>query len=341
MALKSSGFVILTLFVSLAAYCQEQPAKREPLATIGGQPVYEEELLSLIQPQLVQIRAQEAELRRKYLDLLINQKLADAEAQKRNLTVQQLIEIEVNSKVVDPTDREIEALYAGEKDRINRPLEEVKAEIWQALKQRKQQRASEVYFRALREKAGVEVLLDPPRVEIGYDAKRVRGNKDAPITIIEFGDFQCPFCVSVQPTLRALLAKYDGKVKLAFRDFPLREIHADAQSAAEAARCAGEQGKFWEYHDLVYSNQARLNRDALSGHANTLRLDAKIFNACLVSGKFKNDIEQDLQEGNRKGVSGTPGFFINGVFLTGAQPQSAFERIIENELALQRRRSVR
>jgi protein-disulfide isomerase len=110
--------------------------------------------------------------------------------------------------------------------------------------------------------------------------------------------------------------------------------------AAEASRCAGEQGKFWEYHDLLFANPDRLNRDGLVEHARDLKLDEKQFDSCLSSGKYKAEIEEDLQEGIRAGVSGTPGFFINGSFLSGIQPEAAFEGMIQAEMGVPKEKRV-
>jgi predicted DsbA family dithiol-disulfide isomerase len=119
---------------------------------------------------------------------------------------------------------------------------------------------------------------------------------------------------------------------LSYRDFPLTMNHPQAQLAAEASRCAGEQGKFWEYHDQLY-NSSNLERPALVDYARALKLDDTQFDSCLASGKYRAQVEQDLHEGMQVGVSGTPGFFINGVHLTGAQPLDTFIRVIEDELA--------
>jgi len=129
-----------------------------------------------------------------------------------------------------------------------------------------------------------------------------------------------------------VLAKHQDTVALAFRDLPLTGIHPFAQGAAEAARCAGEQGKFWEYHDLLFGDQGNLDRNGLIAKAAKLQLDAKQFDACISSEKFKAQVQQDNQEGTRAGVNGTPGFFINGVFLNGAQPEAAFEKAIQEQL---------
>jgi len=137
--------------------------------------------------------------------------------------------------------------------------------------------------------------------------------------------------------LNELLAKYDGKIRLAYRDFPLREIHAQAQSAAEASRCAGEQGKFWEYHDLLFAKPGKFDKPSLLEHARSLKLDEKLFESCLSGGKYKADVEKDAGEGTAAGVNGTPAFFVNGVFLSGAQPAAAFEKVIDDELAASKR----
>jgi protein-disulfide isomerase len=162
----------------------------------------------------------------------------------------------------------------------------------------------------------------------------VKGDPKAPVTIVEFSDFQCPYCKKSESTLHDILAKYSGRVKLAYLDFPLREIHPQAQVAAEAARCAGEQGKFWEYHDALYAEQSKLDGPELLSRARALHLDEKSFQACLDSGKFKSKIEADLAQGSKVGVAGTPGFFVNGVFLSGARPEADFEKIIDSQLAL-------
>jgi len=122
-------------------------------------------------------------------------------------------------------------------------------------------------------------------------------------------------------------------VRLAYRDFPLREIHGQALKAAEASRCAGEQGKYWEYHDALFADQSKLDDSSLTERSRKLNLDDKAFQACLASGKFKDKIEADRQDGSKVGVSGTPSFFINGTFLSGAQPLADFEKIIDAELA--------
>ncbi len=187
-------------------------------------------------------------------------------------------------------------------------------------------------LKRLRDPDGTPVLLQPDKVRVAYDPARLRGSPQAPVMIVEFSDFQCPFCRKVQSTLKNLLEKYQGQVSLAYRDFPLRGMHSQAESAAEASRCALEQGKFWEYHDLLFGNPDKLNRSGVAGMAQSLGLNERQFDTCMSSGKYTKQVEQDLQDGIRAGVEGTPGIFINGILLNGAQPETAFEKVIRSEL---------
>jgi protein-disulfide isomerase len=326
----SSRLYLASLLLPLAA-CAQTP---EPIATIDGQPIHESDLLKLIGPQMAQLKNQEHQIKDRALQQLIRQKLLEREAAKRGLTTEKLLEQEVDAKSPEPSEAEVEAFYLAQKDRINQPLANVRAQIAAALKRAKSDKRREEFLDSLRRTAEVNVFLRPPKTEVAFDPSRLLGDPKAPVTIVEFSDFECPFCTRVQPTLKELLAKYQGRVRLSYRDFPLREMHPKAQSAAEASRCAGEQGKFWEYHDALFADRTKLDPAGLAENAKKLGLDAKQFEACLSGGKFKDKVEADIQEGSRAGVSGTPAFFINGVFLNGAQPKAEFEKIIEAELAL-------
>jgi protein-disulfide isomerase len=329
----------IALFASLSfpIFCLGQssvpPKSTPPLATVDGQPITEDDLLPQVQGQLRPLRDQEYQIKKKGLDYLISQKVLEAAAKQKGLTAEQLLAQEVDTKVPEPTDAELQAVYAVQKDQFNRPFEEVKAQLQQSLKRAKTQQARQEYTARLREQAKVAINLQPPKVEVGIDPARVRGNPKAKIMIVEFSDFQCPYCSGVQGTLKNVLAKHQDDVAIAFRDMPIAQIHPFAQGAAEAARCAGEQGKFWEYHDLLFADQSKLDRSGLLDKARSLRLDEKQFDACLSSGKYKDQIQRDLQEGMRAGITGTPGFVINGAFLSGNQSESTFEQIIQQQLA--------
>ena len=159
------------------------------------------------------------------------------------------------------------------------------------------------------------------------------GPEDAPVTVIEFSDFQCPYCKSFRDnTFDALQQKYGNKIRFVYRDFPLTSIHPEAMKAAEAADCANEQGKFWEIHDLLFSTQASIGVSNSKQLAQQLGLDADKCNQCLDSDKYAQEVQADMNDGNSYGVTGTPTFFINGVRLIGAQPLSAFTSVIDQEL---------
>lgn len=304
----------------------------QPLATVDGQPIYDSDLAPTVQGQLLPLRNQEYEIKRKALDNLIDKRLVESAAKRQGITSEKLLQQEVDAKVAAPTDADLQAYYLAIKNQVNRPFDEIKEQIRSALKQAKIQQAQQDYMAGLRKQAAVAVLMQPPRLQLGYDPARVRGNRRAPVMIVEFSDYQCPYCHQVEPTLKQVLAKYSDKVSLAYRDFPLRQIHPQAEIAAEASRCALEQGKFWEYHDQLFT-ASKLDKDALIEYARNLKLDDKQFSSCLTSAKYKAAIDEDAQAGREAGVNGTPGFFINGISLSGAQGEDAFARVIDDELA--------
>jgi len=164
----------------------------------------------------------------------------------------------------------------------------------------------------------------------------ILGDPDAPVTIIEFGDFQCPFCAKlhreVSPTIRE---KYiaTGKAKMVYRDFPLDQLHPEARGSAEAAQCAGEQGSYWLYHDALFARQTQLGNALYSSLARELGLNGDAFDTCLTSGKYRDEVEKDYQDGVAAGVQGTPATFVNGTLISGAVPLAQFEAAIEAALA--------
>lgn len=331
------GFATLIYCVSLAAALSAQkadvPPSKQPVATVGDQTIYDTDLASSAEGQLQALHSQEFQIKRKALDSLIEQKLLENAAKAKGLTTDQLLKQELDAKVKDPSDDAIQGFYWAQSGKLNTPLDDtLKAQLRESIKQTQTRQLREEYIKSLREESKVVVLLSPPRVQVAYDPKRLRGNSKAPVMIVEFSDYQCPYCHQVEPTVKTLLAKYGDKVSFSYRDFPLASIHQNAMIAAEASRCAEEQGKFWEYHDQLFT-ASKLEKDALIEYARNLKLDDKQFESCLTSEKYKADIDKDEQEGRKAGVNGTPGFFINGVFLNGAQPKEAFANVIDDELS--------
>ena len=318
----------------MTAFAQDPvtAGSRQPLATVAGQNIYDEDLLPSIQGQLLPLRSQEYEIRKKALDSMIEQKLLEAAAKKKGLTTDQLLAQEVDAKIAAPSDAELEGYYFALRERINRPFAEVKTQLKDSLIQTKKQQARQEYLKSLRAGADVAIMLSAPRTKVDYDPSRLRGSSKAPVMIIEFSDYQCPYCHQAEPTVKQLLAKYGDKVSLAYRDYPLRAIHSQAEISAEASHCALEQGKFWEYHDQLFST-TKLEKDDLIQYARDLKLDDQKFANCLSSGKYKEAVDKDLAEGGKAGVNGTPGFFINGIAISGAKQQETFTQIIDDELS--------
>ncbi len=185
--------------------------------------------------------------------------------------------------------------------------------------------------------AQAPVATQPPqftRYDIPADGFPGIGPEDAPIVIVEFSDFQCPFCKRFQDeTAEQLLAAYPGKIRFVYRHLPLTSIHPEAFPSAEASMCANEQDAFWDYHDKIFENQDKLGRELYMRIASDLKLDTATFEGCLNAGKYKDLIQQDSDFALNLGVQSTPTFFINGLALVGAQPLSAFTQLIDKELA--------
>jgi len=327
--------LLVELFLPPAIVAEDSgvPSEGEPVAVVAGQPIYERDLAPLMSGQIQKLKNQEYEIKSQTLQDLVQQKLLEAEAKRKGIATDELLQQVVDSTIPEPSDSETEAYYQALKDQQDRPFAEIKDQLRLALKQARIRQARQEYLQRLSKESNVSILLSPPKIEMSYDPAHVRGDPKAPVTIVEFSDFECPFCGKAFPIVKELLAKYAGRVKLAMRDFPLVQIHPHAETAAEAARCAGEQVMFWEYHDMLFSNQDKLDQSGLIQDARAVGLDEKAFESCLASGKFRSAIEEDMKTGFSAGIGGTPAFFINGVLITGAQPKAIFEQKIEERLA--------
>jgi protein-disulfide isomerase len=227
----------------------------------------------------------------------------------------------------------MEQVYEQNKARFpGKPKDEVMAEIRKALQDRARSERRADLQRRLRAKSKVEVALQAPRTDMPVPAAApVLGPNDAPVTIVQFTDYQCPYCHRAQITIDAVMSRYAGKVQLVHRDFPL-DGHAQAFPAARAARCAGEQGKFWDYYRSLMTSRGSMEDADLRARAMTLKLDPAAFATCLSSDRNDAAIRESVEAGTRAGVTGTPAYFINGRMITGARPFEAFQEIIEGEL---------
>jgi len=323
-------FLAYTPITTSSQSCQSL-ATQEPIAMVAGQPVFLAQASPPIAGQLQRLRQQEFELENRAAEEIIARRLLALEANKRGITVEKLIQGEVEAAVSEPPAEELEVYFVARRGREAEPSHDDQVALRDSL--RKAKAAREHLVERLRAVEQVTIMIRPPRVNVGSDPARTKGNQGAPVKIVEFSDFSCPYCKAVEPTLKEILTKYGGKVNLSYRDFPLMQLHPHAKSAAEAAHCALEQSKFWEYHDQLLSSAAELRIETLMDMARSINMDERVFTSCLNGARYRYDVERDMDEGMRAGIEGTPAFFINGVFLAGAQPLPVFERIIDRELA--------
>jgi len=283
--------------------------------------------------KLLQARYQYYLNQRKALDDLIDNQLLANEAAKKHLTVDQLLEQEVYKQVKDPTEDQLQVYYEGLD--TQQPYEAIRVQVLEHIRELRRTKARAAYVEALRKQADISVLLMPPTANIDLANSYIRGPRDAEIVLVEFADYECPYCEKVTPGLQQLRKEYGDKVAIAFKDLPL-PMHHRAEKAAEAARCAGAQGKFWEYHDVLFSSKA-LDIPDLKKHARALNLDGDRFDKCLDNGDMTELVKKDLEEGKSLGLSGTPSFFINGHFFSGAVDYAALKQMVDQQLAVNQR----
>jgi protein-disulfide isomerase len=264
------------------------------------------------------------------LKKMVQDRLLDAEAAARGVTKDKLL---ADVKAGEVTDADAEAFYEKNKAQMPpRPKETLLPQIKSYLQQTGQKEAQDKFYNSLEAKYKVDYLMEPMRVEVAASGFPAKGPANAPVTIVEFSDFQCPFCSRVTPTLEQVVSKYGNKIRLVFRQFPL-PMHPNAAKAAEASLCANEQGKFWEMHDLMFKDQAGLSVEGLKSKAAGIAgINAASFNSCLDSGKQTPAVQSDVKEGSKAGVNGTPAMFVNGRFISGAVSTDDISKVIDDEL---------
>jgi len=274
--------------------------------------------------------------RRDALDDMIAEMVLGQAAKAKGMSAEAFEQAEITARVKPVTDADVAAFYQANIAQMQgRSLETIAPTINRYLTDQQKAKARQDLIAELRKTApAIRVMFEPPRTKVDVASNDpALGASSAPITIIEFSDFQCPFCQRAAPTLKQIRAKYGDKVRVVWKDFPLTQIHPQAFKAAEAGHCAGEQGKFWEFHDQMFGNQAALQPDSLKKYAADMGLDATKFNACLDSSKYAERVRDGVAAGTRLGVNSTPTLYINGRMLTGAQPYEMFASIIDEELA--------
>jgi protein-disulfide isomerase len=314
---QQAGDVVATIGNASVTLAQvDARALREPAANFGDIPL------------------QQAiyDARRSALSDIIAESLIQQEASRRNVAQATLYQQEVTAKVKPVTDDEVAAWYRNNPRQVQgAALDQVRSSILSMLTQMRVQDARDAYVNTLKTHTAVRTMLQPPRATVDAGTSPAKGPADAPIELIEFADFECPYCQAASPTIKRVLDTYGNRVRFVYRNFPLAS-HPNAIPAAEAAQCANEQGQFWAYHDRLFGSPGNLSSADLRSTAQQLGLDVARFNSCVEEHRYRSVVETDVKAGTTAGVNGTPAFFINGRLLSGAQPYDAFKNVIDEEL---------
>lgn len=332
--------VALSLFACSSAPAQQVEGGANPAGQIGDQVISVQE----VEDRWRQIdpagRAEATQKlydgRRNALESIVAERLIAEAAKAKGMTPDAYEQEEMAARIAPVTEADVVTFYQGNIGQMQgRSLEVMAPAIRNFLQEQHSQTARLTFLADLRaEGPDVRVLFEAPRHDVALtDADPSTGAATAPVTIVEFSDFQCPFCQSVAPTLKKIREAYGDKVRLVWKDFPLTQIHPQAFKAGEAAHCAGDQGKFWEYHDRLFGNQEALQPSDLKEHAETLGLDPTAFNTCLDTSKYGERVRDGVAEGTRLGVASTPTLYVNGRMVSGAQPYEIFAALIEEELS--------
>ena len=338
----------IPLLIALAAGADTPdtapPAADSPVARIDGKPIPYTDLAALTHDKLAaQEREYDAQLRRatlkkarvrsddlqSELDKLVDERVLALEAAVRKTTAAALLS---DLKAPAPTDAELHTVFEAYRSQLNQPFDAVKPQIEEHLRSEALEEARQHYLQTLRKKYHAVNLWEPLREQVDAVGPQ-RGPADARITIVEFSDFQCPFCGRLAPVLKQLQDAYPSDIRLIFRNLPLRSIHPQAAAAAQAGLCAGAQGKFWQMHDAMYADQNSLGVAALKQKAQRLGLDMTRFNQCMASGEGSASIKADEEAGQRLAVVGTPASFVNGRFVDGAEPLYKWRALVDDELS--------
>lgn len=338
-ALSALGLIMVVACSKTDAQQTTLPNQSEVVATVGTSKVtlaevdtraLQEPVSSFGSAKLVQALYM---ARRATIEEIVANRLLDDEAKARGIDRATLVEREIASKAPAPTEAEIAAWFQANQARVNgATLDQVRAPIKNLLIEQRMDAARAALVDSLKAKTTVTISLEPPRVEVTDGGRPPRGNAKAAVEVIEFSDFQCPFCLRAHPTVEQVLKTYGDKIKFVYRHYPLQN-HPNARPAAEASACAEVQGKFWEYHDRLFANPTKLSDADLKAHAAALGLDTAKFNACVDNHQQKPGVDADMAAAEAVGVTGTPAFFINGRSIEGAQPFESFKRVIDEELA--------
>ena len=330
---RTARLLVIGLFALSAAailYGQTAQDPVQVVARVSGADLTLTDLKQLEGGKLLQAQYQYYLNERKALEELIDNRLLADEARKRNISLDQLLDTEVYKGVKDPTEDQLEVYYEGLDTQDS--FTSVRDDVLQHIRELRRTKARAAFVEQLRKQAQINIMLMPPSAHVDIAKAYTHGDSNAPVVLVEFADYQCPYCQKVNPQIQQLKKEYGDNLTVIFKDFPL-PMHHSSEKAAEASRCAGEQGKFWEYHDVLFYSK-EIEVDALKEHARVLKLDGDRFDTCLDSGAEAAAVKKDLDEAKSLGLTGTPSFFVNGHFFSGVVDYAALKDIVNQQLNL-------
>lgn len=328
-------FIVTTVALAPRMLWAADDGANPVVATIGDHQITQREMDAAVVQGIS--KSQLYDLRKQALDKLVDGYLIEDAAKKANLTPDAYLARELHGKGGQVTEADARKYYDAHKAGIDaqtggHPFNDIKGLLINAMQRHDDRERRTALVAKLRADQHVKVMLETPRVTVVSTGHPWTGGKDAPVTIVEFSDFQCPYCRAAEPTLKQIRTKYGDKIKLVYMDFPLG-MHPHAMDAAVAGRCAADQDKFWQFHDAIFANQSKLDPASLKAAAAKVGLDATKFNGCFDAKPGVAGIKSDQAEGERLGVTGTPTFFVNGREMVGAESAQGFSNVIDDELS--------
>jgi len=314
---------------------KDTPPAAGVVATINGQNITEDQLIGDAKLDFFELKKREYDLKMERLNKLIQEQLIGAQAKAAGMSLDDFIAKKVVGNNIKISDHDMKKFIADKHIPESQINPQIKERITSYLQQLRKQDAVDAYVAKLTKNSPVDVYFNKPKMDIQVDVGNapVWGGENAKVTILEFSDFQCPYCGKAAETVTEIKKKYGNKIKIAFKQFPL-PMHQNARPAAEASMCVYEQGvgKFWKFHDAAFKAQDKLDAAGLVKLAKESGADDKKFSDCLAAKKFAKQVEADMEYGNKVGVKSTPTFFINGQIIAGAVPVEQFSEVIDEEL---------
>ncbi|MDH3627178.1 MAG: thioredoxin domain-containing protein [Acidobacteriota bacterium] len=305
------------------------------VATVGSETITQSDLESAASGGLRNLEQQRYELLSTKLTEMMRQSMLRQEGESRGMTAGELEAAEIDANVLNPTQDEVQTFFDENREQTGKyTLDDVRSSIIKLLRNQREQALRTAFYASLDAKYSSERSLTIPRIDVGRsDNELLRGSASAPITIVEYGDFQCPYCRRAHVVVDRVMAEYGDQVQFIFRDYPL-ENHKRAIPASKAAYCAEEQGKFWDYYDHLMLMKGDLSDQDLFGRAQQLSIDTDVFGECFRSSRYEDLIASNQQHGTDLGVKVTPTFFVNGRMVVGVKEFDAWKLILDEELFL-------